>query len=80
MSGRGIRFVFDRLGAIRDKLSLYGFRLDARAGMVVEPTSRRASHRIVEVMAGLEDWPLDVRVQLVEQWRAGIDGGMPSVA
>jgi hypothetical protein len=28
----------------------------------------------VEVTAGLEDCPLDVRVQLVEQWRAGIDG------
>ena len=29
---------------------------------------------IVEVTAGLEDCPLDVRVQLVEHWRAGIDG------
>jgi hypothetical protein len=76
MSGRGIPFVFDRLNEIRDQLHLYGFRLDPRPGTsYVDPTyAAEPRTGIVEVTAGLEDCPLDVRVQLVEQWRAGIDG------
>jgi hypothetical protein len=82
MSGRGIPFVFDRLSEIRDQLHLYGFRLDPRPGTsYVDPTyAAEPRTGIVEVTAGLEDCPLDVRVQLVEHWRAGIDGRMPSVA
>src|ERR1700689_5139931 len=77
MSGRGLPFVFDRLSEIRDQLHLYGFRLDPRPGTsYVDPTyAAEPRTGIVEVTAGLEDCPLDVRVQLVEHWRAAIDGG-----
>lgn len=76
MSGRSISFVFDRLNEIRDDLHLYGFRLDPRPGIsYVEPTyTAEPRTGLVEVAAGLEDCPLDVRVVLAEHWRPGTDG------
>lgn len=55
---------------------MYGFRLDPRPGTsYVDPTySAEPRTGMVEVTAGLEDCPLDVRVVLVEHWQAGIDG------
>jgi hypothetical protein len=76
MSDRGIPFVFDRLSEIRDELHRYGFLLDPRPGASYVDPRYAAEPRtgMVEVTAGLEDCPLDVRTRLVEHWRAGIDG------
>jgi hypothetical protein len=76
MSGQGIQFVFDRLGEIVDELYRYGFGLDPRPGAAyVDPTYiADPATGLVEVAAGLEDCPLDVRVVLVEHWRRGTDG------
>jgi len=76
MSGWGIPFVFDRLNEIRDDLDLYGFGLDPRPGAsYVDPTYAADPRTgMVEVTAGLEDCQLDVRVVLIEYWRAGSEG------
>ena len=79
MNGQGIQFVFDRLGEIVDELYRYGFALDPRPGAsFVNPTYiADPATGLVEIAAGLEDSPLDVRVVLAEHWRRGSGGAHP---
>lgn len=76
MNGQGIQFVFDRLGEIVDELYRYGFGLDPRPGAsFVDPTYiADPATGLVEIAAGLEDSPFDVRIMLAEHWRRGSDG------